>query len=201
MHTLACMQLSCLVLQPGCGTMTQAIQRQSVVCENKGIDMLRDGIILPGLAVLGSFGESTLPGVRRGRAPVYTQGVVELYREVCAHLPINLVSEDNRDLYSLVHSNLVGGPSIVFHRYHEAGLTRLRYAEHCDIGKLCHSALGVNANALHLYCMMLDMPMGGPVRTRWIEEGWCEQAGSGVRADASKVTHGWLVWVACNRRL
>ena len=35
--------------------MLQAIQRQSVVYENKGIDMLKDGITLPSLAVLWLF--------------------------------------------------------------------------------------------------------------------------------------------------
>ena len=32
--------------------MLQAIQQQSVIYENKGIDVLKDGITLPGLAVL-----------------------------------------------------------------------------------------------------------------------------------------------------
>ena len=125
--------------------MLQAIQQQSVVYENKGIDMLKDGSPLPGLAVFWLFGESTLLGVRRGKAPVCTQGV-ELHREVCAHLPISLVDEGNRDLYSLVRANLVGGPSIVFHQYHEAGLTRLHSVEHGDTAKLVHSVLGVDAN-------------------------------------------------------
>ena len=107
--------------------------------------MLKDGITLPGLAVLWLFGESSLSGVRRGKAPVCTQRV-ELYRKVRAHLPIILVDKGNRDLYSLVRANLVGGPSIVFHQYHEAGLTRLHSVEHGDTAKLVHSVLGVDAN-------------------------------------------------------
>ena len=113
-----------------------------------------------------------------------------------AHLPISLVTKGNRDLYSLVRDNFVGSSSIVLHRYHEAGLT----PEHGEAGKLCHSVLGVDANTLNLYCMMQDMPMRDPVRTRWIEESWCEKAGRGVRDEASahdsKVAHGWLEWVA-----
>ena len=102
-----------------------------------------------------------LSGVRRGRAPVCTQGA-ELYRNVRAHLPINLVNEGNMDLYSMGLANFVGSPNIVFHRYHEAGLTRLRSAKHGDASKLCHSVLGVGAKALYLYCLMQDMPMGDP---------------------------------------
>ena len=94
--------------------MLQAIQRQSVVYENKGINMLKDGITLPSLAVLWLFGESTLSSVRRRRAPVCMRGV-ELYREVRVRLPVSLVNEGNRDLYSLVRANLVGDPSIGFH--------------------------------------------------------------------------------------
>ena len=63
----------------------------------------------------------------------------------------------------------------MFHQYHKAGLTHLRSAEHGNMGKLCHSALGVDANALYLYCMMQHMPMEDPVRTRRIKKGWCEQ--------------------------
>ena len=89
-----------------------------------------------------------------------------MYREVRAHLPISLVNEGNRDLYSLVRANFVGGPSIVFHQYLEAGLTCLHSAEHGDAGMLCHSVLGMDANTLYLYCMMRDMSMGNLVRTR-----------------------------------
>ena len=96
--------------------------------------MLKDGITLPGLAVLWLFGESMLSGVRQERAPICTQGV-ELYREIHAHLLISLVDESNRDLYSLVPANFIGGPSIVFHRYRKTGLTRLRSVEHGNTAK------------------------------------------------------------------
>ena len=96
--------------------------------------MLKDGITLPGLAVLWLFGESMLSGVRQEKAPVCTQEV-ELYGEVHAHLPISLVDESNRDLYSLVRANFIGGPNIVFHRYHKTGLTRLRSVEHGNTAK------------------------------------------------------------------
>ena len=73
-------------------------------------------------------------------------------------------------------------------------MTRLRSVENGDTAKLCHSVLGVDANALYLYCMMQDMPMGDPVITRWVEEGWCEQTGRGIRdegsACGSMVVHG-----------
>ena len=76
--------------------MLQAIQRQSVVYEDKGIDMLKDGMTLPGLAVLWLFGEFTLSGVRRGKAPehlpiteIFTRLRVLIFLVVIAMFPIN----------------------------------------------------------------------------------------------------------------
>ena len=70
-----------------------------------------------------------------------------------------------------MRANLVGDPSIVFHPYHEVGLTCLWFAEHDVAGKLCHSVRGVDANALYIYCIMQNMLMGEPVKTQWIKEG------------------------------
>jgi G:T-mismatch repair DNA endonuclease (very short patch repair protein) len=40
--------------------------------------------------------------------------------------------EKNKDLYDLYKNNIVGGPSIVFHRYHEKDTTFMRSAEYTD---------------------------------------------------------------------
>ncbi|OAJ39748.1 hypothetical protein BDEG_23574 [Batrachochytrium dendrobatidis JEL423] len=50
--------------------------------------------------------------------------------------------------------NLAGGPSIVFHHYHERNKTRIRG------GKLCQKILGYDANALYLWALSQDMPCG-----------------------------------------
>ena len=61
-------------------------------------------------------------------------------------------------------------------------------------GKIYHNVLGVGANALCVYSMMQDMPIRELVRTRWIEEGWCDEDGRSIRDEASargsKVVHG-----------
>ena len=66
------------------------------------MDMLKDGTMLPGLAVLWLFGESTLSEVRRGVAPVRTGGV-NLYREVRAHLPVSLVGQKSLNIPIATH--------------------------------------------------------------------------------------------------
>ncbi|OAJ41901.1 hypothetical protein BDEG_25431 [Batrachochytrium dendrobatidis JEL423] len=60
----------------------------------------------------------------------------------------------NEELYQKYRDNLVGGPSIVFHHYHERNKTRIRG------GKLCQKILGYDANALYLWALSQDMPCG-----------------------------------------
>jgi hypothetical protein len=67
--------------------------------------------------------------------------------------------------------NIVGGPSIVFHRYHEAGVTKIKRAvyerdgilQKWNIGQegnLVQQIIGYDANALYLWCMSQEMPCG-----------------------------------------
>jgi hypothetical protein len=37
-----------------------------------------------------------------------------------------LIDEENKDVFYLLKNNICGGPSIVFHRYHEAGQTKIK---------------------------------------------------------------------------
>lgn len=119
----------------------QAIEKQSEIYKTKHIDMLKDAISLPGLAVRWKFAETKMK-----------------------EFDIPLLSKPNADLYSKVKSNIVGGPSIVFHRYHESGKTRIRERDYQEEAKLCRQILAFDANALYLWCMMQSMPTGSPIR-------------------------------------
>jgi hypothetical protein len=57
----------------------------------------------------------------------------------------SLFQERDKDLYYKFKENIVGGPSIIFHRYHEKDKTHIRG------GKLCKRIWGADANALYLY--------------------------------------------------
>ena len=61
---------------------------------------------------------------------------------------------------------MVGGPSLVFHRYHEKGVTTLRHNEYGEAARPCWSIVGYDANALYLWSLMQDMPMGWYTRRR-----------------------------------
>ena len=64
---------------------------------------------------------------------------------------------------------MVGGPSIIFHRYHEKDKTKIREREITDQGKepkMCQKIVGYDANALYLWAIMQNMPTGSFTRRR-----------------------------------
>ena len=58
----------------------------------------------------------------------------------------------------------MGGPSIIFHRYHEGGQIKLREDMYGEEAKTCQSVVGYDANALYLWCILQDMTTGYYVR-------------------------------------
>ena len=56
-------------------------------------------------------------------------------------------------LHSLIKENLVGCPSIIFHRFHEKGTTRIREHKYGKEARTCQHILGLDANSLYLRCM------------------------------------------------
>ena len=76
----------------------------------------------------------------------------------------SLFDESNSDLYHLIKDNNTGGPSIIFHRYHEAGKTKIREAEEGEAAKPCETIVGYDAYALYLWALMQNMPTGSYTR-------------------------------------
>ena len=54
----------------------------------------------------------------------------------------------NADLHTTIRKNIVGGPAIVFHRYHEQNKTLIREQHYGSEAKLCKAIYGFDANAL-----------------------------------------------------
>jgi hypothetical protein len=165
----------------------EAVGKQCAIYEAKGIDMLKDAISLPGLAVRWMFAET----VACDRALTSTASSAELFREMRQRLPVRLIDERDSYLYQLIKDNLVGGPSIVFHRYHESKRTLLRELEYGKEARQCERIYGVDANSLYVYCLMQDMPTGAPRRV--VRNSATQRYESAV-ARGSKTAHGWLEW-------
>ena len=115
----------------------EAIAKQATFYHDRHIDMFKDGISVPGLSLLYLF---------NGLPP-----------------DTNFVNfnRTNSDLHHLVKDNIVGGPAIIFHRYHEKDVTKIRGGN-----ELCRAIVGYDANALYLWAIMQDMPTGWYTRRR-----------------------------------
>ena len=114
-----------------------AIAKQAAFYRDRHIDMFKDGISVPGLSLLHLFND----------LPNDTNFVT--------------FNRTNSDLHKLVKDNIVGGPAIIFHRYHEKDVTKIRGG-----GETCRAIVGYDANALYPWALMQDMPTGWYVRRR-----------------------------------
>jgi len=59
----------------------------------------------------------------------------------------------------MLKETVVGGPSLVFTRYHEVGVTGIRVDRISEL-RLCKKLVGLDANALYLSTMLREMPCG-----------------------------------------
>ena len=139
-----------------------AIAKQFAFYRDRDIDMFKDGISVPGLSLLHLFND----------LPNDTNFVT--------------FNRTNSDLHKLVKDNIVGGPAIIFHRYHEKGITKIRGGE-----ELCRKIEGYDANALYLWAIMQDMPTGWYTRRRE-ENGFRPQQAQPYGQMAVQ----WLTWEA-----
>ena len=140
----------------------EAVGKMALFYRERKIDVFKDGISVPGLTMKYLF--KTSPDAQ-----------------------FSLFDEKNKDLHSTFKSNLVGGPSIVFHRYHETGKTKIRG------DKTCKKIVGYDANALYLSAIMEPMPTGD--YTRRLEEKNFKKE----RKSTSRTAIEWLEWESYQR--
>ena len=117
----------------------EALSKQFAFYRDRDIDMFKDGISVPGLSLL------------------------HLFNDLPNDTFFTIFNQTNSDLHKLVKDNIVGGPAIIFHRYHEhpARITKIRGGE-----ETCRKIEGYDANALYLWAIMQDMPTGWYMRRR-----------------------------------
>ena len=71
-----------------------------------------------------------------------------------------LYGEKFKWLYKELRESITGGPSIIFTRYHEKGITKIRLSKYGTEAELCEAVLGVDANSLYLSSYAQDFPAG-----------------------------------------
>ena len=112
-----------------------------------------------------------------------------LFNDLPEKTYFTIFNEKHKDLHDLVKDNICGGPSIIFHRYHEKAITALRRNEYGETARPCRSIVGYDANALYLWSLMQDMPMGWYTRRR-VENDFRPESAQLYGQVASE----WLMW-------
>ena len=74
----------------------------------------------------------------------------------------SLINPADADLYYTLRKNIVGGPSIIFSRYHEKNMTNIKGID----GNKCKAIVGYDCNGLYSYAIKQEMPTGVYVRRR-----------------------------------
>jgi len=121
--------LTILDVEPG----LEALEKMRNFYTEKGIDILKDAVGMPGI----SFHYLLRGAIERG---------ADLY-------------SPSKEAYEMLKGAVVGGPSLVFTRRHEAGVTRIR-SHQFEEPRLCKKILGFDASALYLSTMLREMPCG-----------------------------------------
>ncbi|KAL9953248.1 hypothetical protein ACROYT_G040634 [Oculina patagonica] len=111
----------------------EALQKMKAFYTEKGIDIFKDAVSIPGVSL-----HYLLRGAVERGAEMYSPG---------------------EQAYEMLKGAVVGGPSIVFTRYHEAGVTKIRDHQF-ENANFCKNIVGYDANALYLSTMLEDMPCG-----------------------------------------
>ncbi len=111
----------------------EALQKMKAFYTEKGIDIFKDAVSIPGVSLQYLIRGS----LERG---------AELYSPC-------------KEAYEMLKGAVVGGPSIVFTRYHVADVTKIRDHQY-EEPNFCKNIVGYDANALYLSTMLEEMPCG-----------------------------------------
>ena len=127
----------------------EAVEKMKTFYKLKRLDIFKDGVSLPGL-VLKYLMKST-------DSEFY---LFDEKDKITAQPQSGGKAEGREDkkrnnLFYLLKDSIVGGPSIIFNRYHEAGKTYIRNGN-----KQCKKIIGYDANALYLWAIAQEMPTG-----------------------------------------
>ncbi|KAL9950200.1 hypothetical protein ACROYT_G042671 [Oculina patagonica] len=114
----------------------EALEKMKAFYAEKRIDIFKDAVGIPGVSLHYLLRGS----IERG---------AELYSPC-------------KEAYEMLKEAVVGWPSIVFTRYHEADVTKIRDHQY-SAPHLCKNIVGYDANALYLSTMLENMPCGKEV--------------------------------------
>ena len=134
------------------------------------IDLLKDAVSIPGISMTYVLNKA-LKMKKKSDPDLFAPGepckckcsdyckkeVCEKCKEICDNCKICTKNE----AYEMLTTGMIGGPSIVFCRYAEAGVSKIRsHIYSLADAKTCRSVQGLDANSLYLFCSGQEMPCG-----------------------------------------
>ena len=132
------------------------------------IDLLKDAVSIPGISMMYVLNEA-LKRKKYSEPDLFAPG--EPCKCECSDDCEKVRCKDCREVrkdckicakneaYEMLTTGMIGGPSIVFCRYAEAGVSQIRSHIYED-AKTCRAVLGLDANSLYLFCSGQEMPCG-----------------------------------------
>ena len=132
------------------------------------IDLLKDAVSIPGISMMYVLNEA-LKRKKYSEPDLFAPGepckckcsddCEEAGCEKCKEIQKDCKICTKNEAYEMLTTGMIGGPSIVFCRYAEAGVSQIRSHMYED-AKTCRAVLGLDANSLYLFCSGQEMPCG-----------------------------------------
>ena len=135
------------------------------------IDLLKDAVSIPGISMTYVLNKA-LKMKKKSDPDLFAPGepckcecssddCQKKGCEKCKEIRDNCKICTKNEAYEMLTTGMIGGPSIVFCRHAEAGVSKIRshiYRE--EDAKTCRSVQGLDANSLYLFCSGQEMPCG-----------------------------------------
>ena len=135
------------------------------------IDLLKDAVSIPGISMTYVLNKA-LKMKKKSDPDLFAPGepckcecssddCPKKGCEKCKEIRDNCEICTKNEAYEILTKGMVGGPSIVFCRHAEAGVSKIRshiYRE--EDAKICRSVQGLDTNSLYLFCSGQEMPCG-----------------------------------------
>ena len=132
------------------------------------IDLLKDAVSIPGISMNYVLNKASKMKKKSG-PDLFAPGEPCICKcsDDCEKFPCEDCKQARKDCkihtkneaYEMLTTGMIGGPSIVFCRYAEAGVSQIR-SHIYQHAKTCRAVLGFDANSLYLFCSGQEMPFG-----------------------------------------
>ena len=134
------------------------------------IDLLKDAVSIPGISMTYVLNKA-LKMKKKSDPDLFAPGEPCKCKckndcqkkgcEKCKEIRDNCEICTKNEAYEMLSTGMIGGPSIVFCRHAEAGVSKIRSHIYSEAdAKTCRSVLGLDANSLYLFCSGHEMPCG-----------------------------------------